>query len=161
MVDSTRSEIVLNFLHNLHSIYDLNGSVIVLDNHRAHTSNIVKEFANSIDCELLFLPPVTGMFNPIETVWSLVKRLWRKELMTVDTDRQTEQWMRSKLQEICESIPDDHLQKLAYCHLREIGEYLREIEIDPFTNRLWERRLEMGWDPETYTAASTKRHYWV
>ena len=43
----------------------------------------------------------------------------------------------------------------------KIGEYLREIEIDPFTNRLWERRLEMGWDPETYTAASTKRHYWV
>ena len=113
VVDSTRSDIVVNFFLNLHTMYNLKGAVVVLDNHRAHISNIVKNCANSIGFELLFLPPVTGFFNPIETYWALVKHHWRKKLMATDTERQTVPWMKRQLQLICESIPDNQIQNLS------------------------------------------------
>ena len=50
--------------------HDLRSSVIVLDNHRAHLSGLVKELFEELRCELLFLPPATSVLNPIEVVWA-------------------------------------------------------------------------------------------
>lgn len=48
--------------------------VILLDNVRFHHSKEVKEFLNSKGVELLFTPPYSPWFNPIELCFSIVKR---------------------------------------------------------------------------------------
>jgi transposase len=44
-----------------------------MDNHRAHHSKAVLEFLKIREAEVLFMPPSSSYFNPIETVWSWVK----------------------------------------------------------------------------------------
>lgn len=73
------------------------GAIVVLDNHRSHYSIRLQEFLNENDVELLFLPPASSVFNPIETVWSVVKDKWRKVLMTSDPSNVGEGWMRRQL----------------------------------------------------------------
>ena len=79
---------------------DANNTVIVLDNHRAHHSNIVKEFASINGFRLLFTPPTCSDFNPIEIMWSLFKRHWRKTLWDPEifvTPENMEKYMRKSL----------------------------------------------------------------
>ena len=52
-----------------------------MDNHRAHHSIIIKELINKFGSQILFLPPTSSYFNPIETIWSWVKSKWRIELV--------------------------------------------------------------------------------
>ena len=54
------------------------GTVIVLDNLRAHHSIIVRELAGMRGWELLFTPPYSPWFNAIELVFAAVKRSYRK-----------------------------------------------------------------------------------
>lgn len=50
------------------------GTVILLDNVSFHHSLIVREAAKSKGFELLYTPPYSPWFNPIEGVFSIVKR---------------------------------------------------------------------------------------
>lgn len=50
------------------------GSVILLDNVSFHHSKIVKDLCASKGFELLFVPPYSPWFNPIELCFSIVKR---------------------------------------------------------------------------------------
>ena len=61
--------------------HDLFGNCIVLDNHLAHHSHVVKGLFEELKCELLFLPPATSILNPIEVLWAHVKRKWRERLL--------------------------------------------------------------------------------
>lgn len=54
------------------------GSVILLDNASIHKSQPVKEVASSKGYSLLFTPPYSPWFNPIEGVFSVVKRHYYK-----------------------------------------------------------------------------------
>jgi transposase len=54
------------------------GQVIVLDNLSAHKGGRVKEIVEGRGCELMYLPPYSPDFNPIEQVFSKVKGLLRK-----------------------------------------------------------------------------------
>jgi transposase len=54
------------------------GQVIVLDNLSAHKGGRVKEIVEGRGCELIYLPPYSPDFNPIEQVFSKVKGLLRK-----------------------------------------------------------------------------------
>ena len=49
-------------------------SVLLLDNVRFHHSKLIKEYANMISLHLLYTPPYSPWFNPIEGVFSVVKR---------------------------------------------------------------------------------------
>ena len=72
----TKTETFLEFCRRLSQEVDLNDSFIVMDNHRAHYARVVTNFFGGFrNCRLLYLPPVTSIFNPIETVWAEVKRL--------------------------------------------------------------------------------------
>jgi len=48
---------------------------IVLDNASYHRAKVVRALAETLDIELLFLPPYSPNLNLIERVWKLVKKL--------------------------------------------------------------------------------------
>jgi transposase len=55
------------------------GQVVVMDNLlSAHKGERVKELIEQRGCELLYLPPYSPDFNPIEEAFSKVKRILRK-----------------------------------------------------------------------------------
>ena len=53
------------------------GDVVVMDNLPPHKHRRVKELIEQADATLLYLPPYSPDFNPIEMIWSKVKRLLR------------------------------------------------------------------------------------
>ncbi len=54
------------------------GRIIVLDNLSAHKGGRVKEIVEARDCELVYLPPYSPDFNPIEQAFSKIKGLLRR-----------------------------------------------------------------------------------
>jgi transposase len=54
------------------------GQMVVMDNLSAHKGGRVKEIIQGRGCELLYLPPYSPDFNPIEQAFSKVKGLLRK-----------------------------------------------------------------------------------
>jgi transposase len=54
------------------------GQVVVMDNLTAHKGERVKELIEQRDCELLYLPPYSPDFNPIEEAFSKIKGMVRK-----------------------------------------------------------------------------------
>jgi transposase len=55
------------------------GRVVVMDNLGAHKGERVRELLESRGCELLFLPPYSPDFSPIEEAFSKVKARLRRE----------------------------------------------------------------------------------
>lgn len=59
-------------------IKELNaGQVVILDNASSHKSQRTRELIESVGCKLIFLPPYSPDFNPIEKFWANMKR-WIK-----------------------------------------------------------------------------------
>jgi transposase len=54
------------------------GQVVVMDNLTAHKGERVKELIEGRGCELLYLPPYSPDFNPIEEAFAKIKSLMRK-----------------------------------------------------------------------------------
>ena len=54
------------------------GQVIVADNLAAHKGEEVRELIEARGCELLFLPPYSPDYNPIEEAFSKIKELLRR-----------------------------------------------------------------------------------
>ena len=54
------------------------GQVVVMDNLSAHKGKKVRELVEARGCELLYLPPYSPDFNPIEEAFSKIKGLLRK-----------------------------------------------------------------------------------
>lgn len=54
------------------------GQVVVMDNLSAHKGKRVRELVESAGCELLYLPPYSPDFSPIEEAFSKIKGLLRK-----------------------------------------------------------------------------------
>jgi transposase len=54
------------------------GQVVVMDNLTAHKGERIKELIESRGCELLYLPPYSPDFNPIEEAFAKIKSLIRK-----------------------------------------------------------------------------------
>ena len=54
------------------------GQVVVMDNLNAHKGERIKELIEERGCELVYLPPYSPDFNPIEEAFSKIKRLLRK-----------------------------------------------------------------------------------
>ena len=53
------------------------GDVVVMDNLSAHKRPQIKRLIESAGATVLYLPPYSPDFNPIEMIWSKVKRLLR------------------------------------------------------------------------------------
>jgi transposase len=54
------------------------GQVVVMDNLAAHKGDRVKELIEERGCELLYLPPYSPDFNPIEEAFAKIKATVRK-----------------------------------------------------------------------------------
>ena len=57
----------------------LPGSVLVLDNASIHKGGNLERLARRAGCRVLYLPPYSPDMNPIELIWSFVKRRVRRE----------------------------------------------------------------------------------
>jgi transposase len=53
------------------------GQVVILDNLSVHTAACIQEAIEAVDCELLFLPPYSPDYTPIEQAFSKIKALLR------------------------------------------------------------------------------------
>jgi transposase len=56
----------------------------------AHHTNIVKEFAENIGLEILFIPPTSSPLNPIERIWALFKFQFRRNLLSLSNTALTD-----------------------------------------------------------------------
>ncbi len=81
ITSTTNTENVVAFFSHLNKEIGLNDKVIVMDNHAAHHSKVVEAFIKKHKGLILFMPPISSYFNPIETVWSWLKGKWRNELI--------------------------------------------------------------------------------
>jgi transposase len=54
------------------------GQVVVMDNLSAHKGSRVKDLIESKGCQLIYLPPYSPDFNPIEEAFAKIKALLRK-----------------------------------------------------------------------------------
>jgi transposase len=54
------------------------GYIVVMDNLSAHKGDRVRELIEERGCDLIFLPPYSPDFNPIEEAFSKIKELLRK-----------------------------------------------------------------------------------
>jgi transposase len=70
---SINTGIFLNFLISL----DLpENTVILLDNVRFHHASCIKDYVTLRKCHLLFTPPYSPWFQPIEGIFSIMKRAY-------------------------------------------------------------------------------------
>jgi transposase len=77
------------------------GDIVVMDNLSSHKVTGVKEAIESVGATVLYLPPYSPDFNPIEQVFSKLKTLVRKaKTRTVE-----ELW--NKLGKLCDLFPPD------------------------------------------------------
>lgn len=58
------------------------GQIVVMDNLSCHKVSGVREAIEEAGCELLYLPPYSPDFNPIEKCWSKIKWLIRSAAET-------------------------------------------------------------------------------
>jgi transposase len=54
------------------------GAVLVLDNAHSHHGGKISEIVEAAGCSLLYLPPYSPDFNPIELAWAWIECLVRK-----------------------------------------------------------------------------------
>ena len=80
------------------------GDIVVMDNLSSHKVTGVKEMIESVGAKVVYLPPYSPDFNPIENVFAKLKTLVRKAKMrTVET-------LWNKLGELCEIFSPDECQ---------------------------------------------------
>ena len=67
-----------HFLRFLQSMGPSKTKTIVMDNVRFHHSKAIKDFCHSTGVLLLYTPPYSPDFNPIENVFAYIKSMWRR-----------------------------------------------------------------------------------
>ncbi len=78
MVGGTTKEVFEAYVERVLASALEEGQVVVLDNLAAHKGERVRELVEGRGCELLFVPPYSPDYNPIEEAFSKVKALLRR-----------------------------------------------------------------------------------
>ncbi len=74
-VGSVNKDVFLDFLKGLNLPKD---SVILMDNVRFHHCHCIKEYLKNKSINILYTPPYSPWFNPIEMCFSIIKRTFYK-----------------------------------------------------------------------------------
>ena len=61
------------------------GEVVIMDNARFHRERILRQIASRYRVMVLFLPPYSPDYNPIERLWANMKRWLRKNMRNYDS----------------------------------------------------------------------------
>jgi len=77
------------------------GMTIIIDNASFHRSDKVREMIESAGCQLMYLPPYSPDFNPIEHWWHKIKNAIRKKMREISKNLQ--QAMDITLKEMCKA----------------------------------------------------------
>lgn len=75
--------------------------IVIMDNLSAHKNPDVAKYIHKCGAEVLYLPPYSPDFNPIENMWSKVKQLLRG--MELRTFEALEKGIASALNVVCAS----------------------------------------------------------
>lgn len=86
------------------------GNIVCMDNLNAHKNKRVKEAIERTGATILYLPPYSPDFNPIEAAWAKVKHLVRKYSTTSFS-----QLRRAVYQALGKLKPSDTLGYFRYC----------------------------------------------
>ena len=78
VLGSTTSLVFEAYVEQVLSLVLRPGQIVVLDNLTAHKGDRVKELIEERGCELLYLPPYSPDFNPIEEAFSKIKGILRR-----------------------------------------------------------------------------------
>ena len=86
------------------------GQIVCMDNLNAHKNKRVQELIESVGASVLFLPPYSPDFNPIEAAWAKIKHLIRKyQAVSVKT-------LRRAIYKACAKLsPDDAKGWFKHC----------------------------------------------
>ena len=117
----------------------LEGAVVIMDNHAAHHSHTFVSFMRLCKADVLFLPPTTSMFNPVETVFAEMKKKLRNAMHNCKLELRNRVWMRNTVQQIFENMNMQLLENLATCHFKDIIHYLEGSE-DQDDCEIWRYR---------------------
>jgi transposase len=76
---SVKQEQVVDFFvhHLVPALHE--GDVVVLDNARYHVPALLAPLVEAVGCSLLYLPPYSPDFNPIELAWRPIKATLKGE----------------------------------------------------------------------------------
>ena len=95
------------------------GQMVVMDNLSAHKGGRVKEIVEDAGCELVYLPPYSPDFNPIEQAFSKVKGLLRR------TEARTREALVEAMGPALEAVSARDAQRFfGRCGYRSIGQLL-------------------------------------
>jgi transposase len=75
---ATTSRVFETYVERLLAPTLKSGQVVVMDNLGAHRPKKVKELIEAKGCELIYLPPYSPDFNPIEEAFAKLKHILRK-----------------------------------------------------------------------------------
>ena len=75
---ATRREVFEAYLEHVLAPTLKPGQIVMMDNLSAHKGERVRELIEQRGCELVYLPPYSPDFNPIEQAFSKVKDLMRR-----------------------------------------------------------------------------------
>jgi transposase len=87
------------------------GDVVVMDNLSSHKRPRTRQLIEGAGAELLYLPPYSYDFNPIENIFAKIKQLLRS--LTCRTRESLWQAMQSVLDNV---TPDDAANCFRHCH---------------------------------------------
>ena len=74
----TTSDKFADYLQNVLAPTLQEGDIVIMDNMRTHHSKEVKKVIADLKINVVYLPPYSPDFNPIEKMWSKIKSVLRK-----------------------------------------------------------------------------------
>ncbi len=98
---------------------------VVLDNASYHRAKVVRQCAEALDIELLFLPPYSPNLNLIERVWKLVKKLALTARTLPDFDTFAE-----SITHTVDQLETEHRQELLGLLSPNFQDF-REVQLSP------------------------------
>lgn len=75
---TANSQLFLYWIENVFSPTLTAGQVVIMDNCSIHKSAKVQELIEAKKCRLIYLPPYSPDFNPIENYWAVMKNQIKK-----------------------------------------------------------------------------------
>ena len=112
------------FKEMIHQWEGSHAAVVVLDNHPAHNSNLVRDFADSHGLDMLRLPTCSSALNPVERVWSVLKHHWATELAILNGQKTDE-----SIADMVTRVIDTKMQmKMGRIHMSANGDFRRVLK---------------------------------